>query len=174
MNASAQAVVAASLRSLEAKHGAVARSTSLRAERAALDARAWALASRALCADATARLYAPDARGALANYRRHLGGARMRVLDAIADREARLAEYCGVSPDVVRAWLDAGDHDQDVDVGGDADMGVDGDLASNGNGMTAKEKTMREIARVYREMEGRVREVRADLDRLGIRSAELS
>ena len=95
----------------------------------------------------------------------------MRVLDAIADREARLAEYCGVSPDVVRAWLDdAGDHDQDVDAG--MGMGIDGDLASNG--MTAKEKTMREIARVYREMEGRVREVRADLDRLGIRSAELS
>lgn len=139
-----------------------------------MDARAWALAARALRADATARLYAPDARGALANYRRHLGGARMRVLDAIADREARLAEYCGVSPDVVRAWLDAGD----VNVGGDADMGmgVDGDMASNGGsgGMTAKEKTMREIARVYREMEGRVREVRADLDRLGIRSAELS
>ena len=125
MNASAQAVVAASLRSLEAKHGAVARSTSLRAERAALDARAWALASRALCADATARLYAPDARGALANYRRHLGGARMRVLDAIADREARLAEYCGVTPDVVRAWLDADD-----DEGGfrDADAGVDVDV----------------------------------------------
>lgn len=51
-----------------------------------------------------------------------------------------------------------------VDMGGDADGHADGEERERGVG---KEKTMREMARVYREMGRQVDEVKADLERLG-------
>lgn len=124
------------LRVLEAKHGPAARSAELRAADAALAARAWALATEALLWDSRQAVYPPEARRALANYRRHLADARMRLGDAIRVREAELEEY-GVA------------------------------VVEGGRGDEGKERTMREMARVWREMETRLEEVRGDLNRLG-------
>ncbi|RYO92463.1 hypothetical protein DL763_004690 [Monosporascus cannonballus] len=153
------ALLAAQLRVLEAKHGPAARGTALRAELAALDAGGWALAARALRSDAMADVYPREARAALLNYRRHLAGARVRLLDGVGVREAELGDY-GVS---VSAGGDGGD--------GDGDGGREGGrkiATAAATAMGEKERRMREIARVYKEMEGRVREVRADLERLGM------
>ncbi|KAK7752945.1 hypothetical protein SLS62_005104 [Diatrype stigma] len=155
LDGGAREVLAQLLRRLETKHGPAARSTALRAERAALDAQAWNLAAQALRWDATATWYSPEARAALANYRRHLGGARMRMADAVRVREAELAEF-GVR-------VGEGDDGDGNGDGGDGD--ADGDADAD---MSHKEKTLREIARVYREMEGRMAEVQADLERLGM------
>ncbi|RYP08671.1 hypothetical protein DL764_001799 [Monosporascus ibericus] len=148
------ALLAAQLRVLEAKHGPAARGTALRAELAALDAGGWALAARALRSDAMADVYPREARAALLNYRRHLAGARVRLLDGVGVREAELRDY-GVSVSA------GGDGDDDGGRKGGRKMAM---ATATGE----KEKTMREIARVYKEMEGRVREVRADLERLGM------
>lgn len=129
------------VRVLEAKHGPAARSAALRAEEAGLEARSWAVAAEALLWDARRAAYPPEARRALANYRRHLGDARMRLGDAVRVREAALADY-GVVP----AAAGAGDEPAEE---------------------TSKERTMREMARVWREMEARLDEIRGDLDRLG-------
>ncbi|RYP57854.1 hypothetical protein DL770_010567 [Monosporascus sp. CRB-9-2] len=101
-----------------------------------------------------ADVYPREARAALLNYRRHLAGARVRLLDGVGVREAELRDY-GVS---VSAGGD----------GGDGDGRKGGRKMAMATAMGEKEKKMREIARVYKEMEGRVREVRADLERLGM------
>ncbi|KAI1382899.1 uncharacterized protein F4822DRAFT_423007 [Hypoxylon trugodes] len=124
------------VRILESKHGPAARSAELRAAAAGLETRTWALAAEALLWDARRTVYPPEARRALTNYRRHLGDARMRLADALRVREAELIDY-GV---------------------GEGEDGRGGD--------EGKERTMREMARVWREMETRLNEVRGDLDRL--------
>ncbi|KAI0381702.1 hypothetical protein F5Y04DRAFT_255095 [Hypomontagnella monticulosa] len=122
------------IRVLESKHGPAARSAELRAEDAGLETRVWALAAEALLWDARRTVYPPEAQRALANYRRHLGDARMRLADAMRVREAELADY--------------------------------GVTAMEGEEESSKERTMREMARVWREMETRLGEVKGDLDRL--------
>ncbi|KAI0834028.1 hypothetical protein F5Y06DRAFT_180397 [Hypoxylon sp. FL0890] len=124
------------VRVLESKHGPAARSAELRAADAGLETQIWALAAEALLWNARRTVYPPEARRALANYRRHLGDARMRLADTIRIRETELGDY-GVS------------------------------TAEGEGGDESKERTMREMARVWREMETRLNEVRGDLDRLG-------
>ncbi|KAI0112326.1 hypothetical protein F4776DRAFT_350856 [Hypoxylon sp. NC0597] len=124
------------VRVLESKHGPAARSAELRAADAGLESQIWALAAEALLWDARRTVYPPEAQRALANYRRHLGDARMRLADAIRVRETELGDY-GVS------------------------------IIEGESGDETKERTMREMARVWREMETRLNEVKGDLDRLG-------
>ncbi|KAI1495981.1 hypothetical protein F5X99DRAFT_401830 [Biscogniauxia marginata] len=131
------------LRALEAKHGSAARSTELRAEEAGLDAQSWAIAAEALLWDMRREVYPPEARTALENYRRHLRDARRRLADSVKTREVELRDY-----GVVRSGSDQVEDDDD-------------------GGNKTKERTMREMARVWREMDTRLREVRGDLDRLG-------
>ncbi|KAI2625404.1 hypothetical protein GGS26DRAFT_563885 [Hypomontagnella submonticulosa] len=130
--------VAQLIRVLENKHGPAARSAELRAEDVGLTAREWALAAEALLWDARRTVYPAEAQRALANYRRHLGDARMRLADAMRVREAELVDY------------------------GVAAIGEEGGEGEE----SSKERTMREMARVWREMETRLGEVRGDLDRL--------
>ncbi|KAI1479398.1 hypothetical protein F4774DRAFT_123970 [Daldinia eschscholtzii] len=132
------AILAQLVRVLESKHGPAARSAELRAEEANLSVRAWALAAEALLWDARRAVYPPEARRALTNYKRHLGDARMRLADTLRVRQAELEDY-GVIPTEKR--------------------GQCGEQSS-------KERTMREMARVWREMESRLNEVKGDLDRL--------
>lgn len=119
------------VRSLEAKHGVIARSLDLRAAAVSLDAqRAAASAShtaRAIYKD----IYTPDAVAALRNYAAHLRDAQVRIGERIRGLQAELGEY-GVS-------------------------------VPGGEG---KEATMREMARVYRQMGRQMGDVRGDLDRL--------
>ncbi|KAH6688364.1 hypothetical protein F5X68DRAFT_190044 [Plectosphaerella plurivora] len=81
------------IKSLEGKHGVVARSLELRAEEVSLLARKGrgdAVAAKdALAAD----VYSPDAVQALVAYSAHLRDARARVQEAIAAARAELEEY---------------------------------------------------------------------------------
>ncbi|KAH7366878.1 hypothetical protein B0T11DRAFT_348017 [Plectosphaerella cucumerina] len=81
------------IKSLEGKHGIVARSLELRAEEVSLLARKGrgdALAAKdALAAD----VYSPDAVQALVAYSAHLRDARAQVQEAIAAARAELEEY---------------------------------------------------------------------------------
>ncbi|KAI0171688.1 hypothetical protein GGR52DRAFT_591536 [Hypoxylon sp. FL1284] len=132
------AALARLVRVLEAKHGPAARSAALRAEDAGLDAQTWAAAASAVLWDARRAAYPPEARRALAAYRRHLGDARMRLADAMRVREAELGDYGVVAASGAEAPEESG-----------------------------KGRTMREIARMWRDLEVRLGEVRGDLDRLG-------
>ncbi|KAL7624781.1 hypothetical protein AAE478_006353 [Parahypoxylon ruwenzoriense] len=138
-------ILAQLVRLLEAKHGPAARSAELRAEEAGLEARTWATAAEALLWDARRTIYPPEAQRALANYKRHLAVARMRLTDARRARATELEDY-GVS--VVSS-----------EEGGKAGLGI---VSGDRN----KERKMREMARVWREMEARLQEVKGDLDRL--------
>ena len=84
--------------------------------------------------------YTPEAAQALANYASHLRDAKGRLNEAIHTLRGELEAY----------GIDAGE-------------GGTGDAAKGGG----KEKVMREMARVYRDMNRQIEEVRADLDRLG-------
>lgn len=84
-------------------------------------------------------VYAPEAARALAAYARHLKDGKARLRESIRGLEVELREY-GVQTEEGRA---------------------------RGERERGKERTMREIARVYRDMEGQIEDVRADLERLG-------
>ncbi|KAJ2967518.1 hypothetical protein NUW58_g10430 [Xylaria curta] len=96
--------------------------------------------------------YPPQARTALTHYRQHLQDAGRRLEDAIRVREVELAEY-GV----------------DVDKRSSRDGLAAGRSRGRGRRSTVdenKERTMREMARVWREMETRLQEIQGDLNRL--------
>ncbi|KAK8135088.1 hypothetical protein PG984_007100 [Apiospora sp. TS-2023a] len=131
------------VRALEAKHGPAAHSTALRSQRACLEASLWAASLRLLLVETKGRVYPRGAGGALRNYRRHLRDAQMRLEDASRVRDRELQDYG------VRLGDEEGDSDDDE------------------NQMSVKERRMREMARIWREMEGRLGEIQADLDRLG-------
>ncbi|KAK8107047.1 uncharacterized protein PG998_009060 [Apiospora kogelbergensis] len=133
------------VRALEAKHGPAAHSTALRSQRACLEAALWAASLRLLLAETKGRVYPAGSGGALANYRRHLRDQQMRLEDASRVRERELEDYGVVS----RSSGNESDDDDDE------------------NEMSVKERRMREMARIWREMEGRLAEIQADLDRLG-------
>jgi hypothetical protein len=129
------------LRALEAKHGPSARSTTLRASEASLEAQLWAATLNLMLWETRAAVYPPESQSALKNYRRHLRDAQMQLHNKMRTREQELAEY-GVS------------------VGAE-----DGGLGIM-NGDEAREHKFREMARVWREMESRLTEIRKDLARL--------
>ena len=132
------------VRALEAKHGPAAHSTALRSQRAGLEAALWAAGLRRLLAETKGRVYPPGAGGALRNYRRHLRDAQMRLEDASRVRQRELEDY-GVRPGRDKP---GGSDDEDDE-------------------MSVKERRMREMARIWHEMERRLAEIQADLDRLG-------
>ncbi|SPQ27109.1 d99df3d7-f7b6-47e4-8ef1-b3f63379b7f1 [Thermothielavioides terrestris] len=146
--ASQTAVLAQLLRALEAKHGAVARSLELRAAEAALAAQRQQAEAEAALWLARRDAYPPAAQRALANYARHLCDAKARLNEAIHALRAELEAY-GVDS-VAAAAATAGEGGRRGEAGG-----------------AGKEKVMREMARVYRDMSRQLEEVRSDLERLG-------
>jgi GTP cyclohydrolase III len=120
------------VRSLEAKHGVVARSLELRAAQVALDAQK--AETDAISAKESVRkaVYSPDMVKALGNYEKHLRNAKMRLEQNVRDLKLELEGY---------------------------GVGIEGE--------EGKERTMREIARVYREMSKQMDDAKADLERLG-------
>lgn len=130
------------LRALEAKHGPVARSLEFRASEAALTARRQQAEAETALWQARRDTYTPEAAQALANYAAHLRDARARLAEAVQRLKAELDAYgVGVPQD---------------------GQGKVGDSSKG-----SKEKVMREMARVYRDMGRQVEEVRGDLERLG-------
>lgn len=125
------AVLSSLIRSLEAKHGPVARAVeldatavSLQAQRADVDAQTalWTLRRE---------VYTPDAVAALRRYAAHLKDARTRAEERLRGLAAELGEY---------------------------GVGVEGG--------EEKERLMREMARVYRQMGREMQDANVDLDRL--------
>ncbi|ERS97628.1 hypothetical protein HMPREF1624_05799 [Sporothrix schenckii ATCC 58251] len=128
------------IRALEAKHGPVARSLELRAAEVSLAAQAGDVDAQATRAAAVRTVYPPEAVTALRNYASHLRDSKMRLEETIRERKALLREY-GIDVDA-----DDGETDEKT---------------------KSKGRTMREMARVYREMGQQVEDVRNDLARLG-------
>lgn len=126
------------LRSLEAKHGPIARSLEFRATEASLTAQRQEAEAETALWLARRDTYTPEAARALANYASHLRDAKARLNEAIHTLKGELEAY-----------------------GVDLDQGSAGDGAQSG-----KEKVMREMARVYRDMNRQLEEVKRDLDRL--------
>lgn len=136
-------VLAQLLRSLEAKHGPIARSLEFRATEAALTAQRQEAEAETALWLARRDTYTPEAARALANYGSHLRDAKARLSEAIHTLKSELEAYG------VRAV-------------------TEGDTAADGGGKPGgKEKFMREMARVYRDMSRQMEEVRGDLERLG-------
>ncbi|KAK3293740.1 uncharacterized protein B0H64DRAFT_364557 [Chaetomium fimeti] len=139
------AVLGQLLRALEAKHGPIARSLEFRATEAALTAQRQEAEAEAALGAARRDTYTPEAARALASYASHLRDARGRLAEAVHTRRGELEAYGVV----------------EVAAGGE------GDTAGVGATRGGKEKVMREMARVYRDMGRQVEEVRSDLERLG-------
>ncbi|KAL2148880.1 hypothetical protein VTH82DRAFT_1566 [Thermothelomyces myriococcoides] len=127
------------LRILEAKHGPVARSLEFRATEAALTARRQEAEAETTLRLARRETYTPEAVRALANYASHLRDAKGRLNEAIRTLRAELEAY----------GLDEGDAGSENDARG------------------GREKAMREMARVYHDMNRQIEDVRTDLEKLG-------
>lgn len=129
------------LQALEAKHGPAAESSTSRASEASLEAQTWAAALNLLLWETRAHVYPPEAQTALKNYSRHLRDAQMQLSNKLRTRELELGEYgVAISPE-------EGGH------------GI-------GRADEAREQRFREMARVWREMEKRMKEIDGDLKRL--------
>ncbi|KAI2626881.1 hypothetical protein GGS21DRAFT_529623 [Xylaria nigripes] len=139
------------LHALEAKHGQVAKSSELRAAEACTEAQTWATAAEALLWETRQLAYPSEARAALAHYRQHLRDAGRRLEDGALVREVELADY-GVALDtgVPQSSRDVRSHRRGRSRAADEH----------------KERTLREMARVWREMETRLQEIQGDLHRL--------
>ncbi len=137
------AVLSQLLRALEAKHGPIARSLEFRATEASLTAQRQEAEAETALWLARRDAYPPEAARALANYANHLRDAKGRLGEAMQTLRGELEAY-GV--------VGSGTGDGDAD-------------GARGGG--SKEKVMREMARVYRDMSRQMEEVRGDLERLG-------
>jgi hypothetical protein len=134
------------LRSLEAKHGPIARSLEFRATEVALTAQRQETEAQIALWQVRRDTYTPEVSKALRNYAAHLRDAKGRLGEAIRTLKGELEGY-GVE--------------------GSSRGEKDGEGSAKGTGKPGKERTMREMARVYREMVRQVDEVRGDLERLG-------
>ncbi|KAH6621662.1 hypothetical protein B0J18DRAFT_368485 [Chaetomium sp. MPI-SDFR-AT-0129] len=134
-------VISQLLRVLEAKHGPIARSLEFRATETALTAQRQEAEAEVALWQARRDTYTPEAAQALVNYAAHLRDAKGRLNESIRTLEAELTAY-GVTRD--------------------SGPGQEGGTSSAG-----KQKTMREMARVYHDMGRQVEEVRGDLERFG-------
>ncbi|KAK4245094.1 hypothetical protein C7999DRAFT_34555 [Corynascus novoguineensis] len=126
------------LRVLEAKHGPIARSVEFRATEAALTAQRQEAEAETTLWLARRDTYTPEATRALTNYANHLRDAKGRLNEAIRSLKTELEAY-----------------------------GVDESDGETGGATGGKEKIMREMARVYRDINRQMEEARADLERLG-------
>ncbi|KAI0191329.1 hypothetical protein F4808DRAFT_396233 [Astrocystis sublimbata] len=144
---------------LEHKHGPIASYSVLQAQKAELLAKEQDLAAHALRLETQGLIYPAEARSALDTYRHHLRDAGRRLEDAIRVREVQLGDY-GVSLD---------DNDGALNNGGDEEAVPRTPARGHRRRATKdenKERTMREMARVYKEMETRLLEIQGDLHRL--------
>ncbi|KAG9257638.1 uncharacterized protein F5Z01DRAFT_694947 [Emericellopsis atlantica] len=119
------------IRTLESKHGVIARNLDLRATEASLEARHVHQNVEMALHTTTGEVYSSDAMAALNKYALHLKDAKARTGERIKSLTAELGDY---------------------------GVGVPGG--------EAKERTMREMARVYRDMARQVEDAKGDLKRL--------
>ncbi|KAF3020688.1 hypothetical protein E8E14_013338 [Neopestalotiopsis sp. 37M] len=130
------------LRALEAKHGVMAQSSTLRASDASLEAQSRAASVNLQLWETRSMIYPPESQTALQNYRRHLRDAQMQLSNKLRTREQELGEY------------------------GVAISAEEGGLGIVAKSDTARENKFREMARVWLVMEKRLQEIDGDLRRL--------
>lgn len=124
------------LRSLEAKHGVVARSLELRGADVALQAQKGEVDAAMALWTLRGGVYTPEVRDALGNYAAHVRDGQRRLKEAIRSVQAELAAY-------------------GVDVEGKGEGGDE-----------MKERRFREIARTHRDVRRQIEEAKRDLARL--------
>ena len=81
------------VRSLEAKHGVVARSLELRATDVALQAQRVDADAQSALRNLAKEVYSPEAIAALRNYAAHVQDAKLRATDRLRSLQAELGEY---------------------------------------------------------------------------------
>ncbi|KUI73614.1 hypothetical protein VM1G_09211 [Cytospora mali] len=81
------------IRSLEAKHGGVARSLEFRAADVALEAQFGQVNAEMALWNVRKDLYSPEVREALSNYNNHLRDGQRRLSEAVRTARAELVEY---------------------------------------------------------------------------------
>ncbi|OIW27904.1 hypothetical protein CONLIGDRAFT_453910 [Coniochaeta ligniaria NRRL 30616] len=135
------------IRPLESKHGNAARNLELRAVEISLSSLHQQHSANVLLNSTRKEIYTPQATAALRNYAAHLRDARGRVKEEIRGLRAQLGGYGVV------VGVDDGEED--------------GQDEGKGQGDEGRERMLREMARVYRDMGRQVEEVRGDLERLG-------
>jgi hypothetical protein len=81
------------IRTLEAKHGVVARSLELRAEEVSLMARRGELEAKIAADGVRAEVYSPDVVKAMSNYSAHLKKMGMRAEEEIRELQGKLEDY---------------------------------------------------------------------------------
>lgn len=86
------------IRSLEAKHGGVARSLELRGAEVALDAQRGELETESALWAVRRDVYSPEVREALRNYADHVKDGQRRLKEAVRTASMELSEY-GVNTD---------------------------------------------------------------------------
>lgn len=129
------------LQALEAKNGPAALSSTLRAWKGSLEAQTWAAALNLLLSETRVHVYPLEAQAALENYSRHLRDAQMQLSNKLRTRELELGEY-GLS------------------------IGPEGGGSGTRRANNEREQKFRELARVWNEMEKRMKEVNGELKRL--------
>jgi hypothetical protein len=149
---------------LETKHNLVSTSSELRASVASLESQTWAAAAEGLLWETRQLAYPAEARTALAHYRHHLRDAGRRLEDGARVREVELADY-GVATQKVSSHGHNRRKSLDLLAAGGMLRGREGREHTRPADQN-KERTMREMARVWREMETRLREIEGDLNRL--------
>ncbi|KAL0471159.1 hypothetical protein QR685DRAFT_276374 [Neurospora intermedia] len=133
------------IKTLEAKHGTIARSLEFKASETALLAQKAEKESELAVLGVRREVYTPEVKRALVEYKKWLVAEQERIRGEIERGEEVLGGYG------VRINTEGG---------------------GEGGGDAEKEKVMREIARVYGEMEREVDVVRKDLERLGFGRGE--
>ncbi|KAK4163051.1 hypothetical protein QBC43DRAFT_320461 [Cladorrhinum sp. PSN259] len=117
------------LKSLESKHGPIARSLEYKATETCLEAQQQELETKIQLQNLKGQVYAPEVVTSLRNYSSHLRDAKARLNEKVRGLKAELDEY-------------------------------------ESRGGEDNRRKMKEMARVWREMSGRLEEARGDLERL--------
>ena len=86
------------IRSLEAKHGGIARSLEHRAADVSLEAQLGQVNAEAALCNVSKDVYSPEVREALGNYSAHLRDGRLRLREAMRTAQVELQDY-GVAVD---------------------------------------------------------------------------
>ncbi|KAK3493434.1 hypothetical protein B0T13DRAFT_51769 [Neurospora crassa] len=147
------------IKTLEAKHGPIARSLEFKASETALLAEKAEKESGLAVLGVKREVYTPEVKRALRECKEWLVGEQERIRGEIERGEEVLGGY-GVE---VHIEEEGGGYGGGEGEGG----GKEGGNRKRG-GDAEKEKVMREIARVYAQMEREVEVVRRDLERLGL------
>ncbi|ESA43708.1 hypothetical protein GE21DRAFT_3634 [Neurospora crassa] len=156
------------IKTLEAKHGPIARSLEFKASETALLAEKAEKESELAVLGVKREVYTPEVRKCLGEYKKWLVGEQERIRGEIERGEEVLGGY-GVEVHIEEeggGGYGGGEGEGYREGEGEGEEKKGGEGKRGGD--VEKEKVMREIARVYAQIEREVEVVRRDLERLGL------